>query len=483
MSQILKAVCMAQDKQEKAACTVTQAMGIAKRGLEQIRLTVVGEICELSDKPGYKAVYFTIRDEDSVMPCIVWRNVYAASGVELKNGALVQLTGNFSAYPARGSMQFSVRKLAIAGEGSVREQIARLARKLEAEGLMDPARKRRTPALPERIAVITSPRGKAIRDVMRTLRRRYPLGELMVFGVPVEGDGAAGFMCEALEAAQRTFPAPDVILLVRGGGAYEVMMPYNDEALARAIAACTIPVVTGIGHEPDNFIADMVADRRCSTPTAAAESISLSVDELAGKVANATRALDNAFDQRIEGMRHRLARLSDRPVWKDPNFLLGDFAQSVDMAQEKLSHALPGVLRENRSTLDLLAQRLEHAIPDALERQGIELEQMRVKLDLGVAASLAACQRRVELSQQQLGHVGKGLAEQPARELALAAARLDALSPLKTLSRGYSITYAQGGPSIIKSVAGVNAGDKVTVRVEDGKMECTVDAVSASGNE
>ena len=471
---------MADERQDNNACTVTQAMGIAKRGLEQIRLVVVGEICELSDKPGYKAVYFTIRDQDSVMPCIVWRNIYAASGVELKNGSLVQVTGCFSCYAARGSMQFNVRKLSIAGEGSMRERIARLARKLEGEGLMDASRKRRPPALPERIAVITSPRGKAIRDVMRTLRRRYPLGELMVFGVPVEGDDAARYMCEALEAVQHTHPAADVILLVRGGGAYETMMPYNDEALARAIAACTIPVVTGIGHEPDNFIADMVADRRCSTPTAAAESVSLSVEELQGKVANATRALDGAFEQRLEGMRHRLARLSDRPVWKDPNFLLGSFAQSVDMAHERLGHALPGALQEDATKIGLLAQRLESALPGVFERQRAQLAQSEARLGQGASASLSACRARIELAGQQMSHAGAGLTQEPARQVALAAAQLDALSPLKTLSRGYSITYADSGPAIVKSVMDVSAGDKVTVRIEDGALECTVDAVDAS---
>ena len=264
---------------------------------------------------------------------------------------MVQVTGNFSCYPAKGRMQFSVRKIQVAGEGSLRMRVAQLAQRLQREGLMDPARKRRTPALPKRIAVITSPRGKAIKDVMRTLRRRYPLGELMVFGVPVEGADAPRYMCEALAAAQAAVPAPDVILLVRGGGSYEDLMPFNDEALARAVAACSIPVVTGIGHEPDNSIADMVADRRCSTPTAAAEAIAPSVEELARKLGNATRALNSAFTQRMEGFEHRLARLADRPLWHDQNYLLGSWAQGLDLAQERLSRALPSLLREDASAL------------------------------------------------------------------------------------------------------------------------------------
>lgn len=468
---------MTQGEQDKQACTVTQAMNLAKRGLEQIRLVVVGEICELSDKPGYKAVYFTVRDESSVMPCIIWRNVYNASGVQLANGKLVEMTGTFSAYPARGTLQFSVRKVSAVGEGNIRVQVAQLARKLEAEGLMDPSRKRRIPALPQRIGVITSPRGKAIRDVMRTLRRRYPLGEVMVYGVPVEGEGAAQYMCEALEAAQSSCPAPDVILLVRGGGAYETMMPYNDEGLARAIAACTIPVVTGIGHEPDNFIADMVADRRFSTPGTAAEGVAMSVEELAGKVENATKALDKAYNQRLEGLRYRIGRLLDRPLWKDPNYLLGDCFQDIDNAQGRLARALPGALQQDKTTLEGLGQRLERAIPDALERQSAQLVQMRSELDRAAQSSMALHCRELEAAEGSLRRVGGVVVSEPAKQLALAAAKLDALSPLKTLSRGYSITYAEGGASIVKSTQGIAAGDKIEVRVEDGRLECTVDAI------
>lgn len=468
---------MAQQEQDSKACTVTQAMNLAKRGLEQIRLVVVGEICELSDKPGYKAVYFTVRDESSVMPCIIWRNVYNASGVQLANGALVEMTGTFSAYPARGSLQFSVRKLSAVGEGNIRVQVAQLARKLEAEGLMDPSRKRRIPALPQRIGVITSPRGKAIRDVMRTLRRRYPLGEVMVYGVPVEGEGAAQFMCEALEAAQSTHPAPDVILLVRGGGAYETMMPYNDEGLARAIAACTIPVVTGIGHEPDNFIADMVADRRFSTPGTAAEGVAMSVEELFGKVENATKALDKAYSQRLDAMRYRIGRLLDRPLWKDPNYLLGDYLQDIDNVQGRLSRALPGALQQDKVALEGLEQRLERAIPDALERQSARLSQIRIELDRAVSAILSSQRRELEKAEASARHAGSAIMAKPAEQLALAAAKLDALSPLKTLSRGYSITYARDGVSIVKRAGDAVPGDKVEVRVEDGRLECTVDAV------
>ena len=471
---------MSDEAAEKKSCTVTQAMNIAKRGLEQIRLCVVGEISEFSDKPGYKAIYFTIRDDECAMPCLMWRNVYTASGLQLRAGMLIQVTGCFSCYPAKGRMQFSVTKIEVAGEGRLRMQVAQLAQKLNAEGLMDPARKRRPPALPQRIAVITSPRGKAIRDVMRTLRRRYPLGELMVFGVPVEGDSAPQHMCQALAAAQVVNPAPDVILLVRGGGSYEDLMPFNDEGLARAVSACAIPVVTGIGHEPDNSIADMVADMRCSTPTAAAEAIALSIEELYGKVGNATRALNAAYAKSVDDLSHQLDRLAERPLWTDENFLLGDYAQNLDLAQERLARALPNALREDSLRLDSLEQRLKTAIPDGLARQEMDLTHARERLLRAMPAILERHQRKLETTQQSVLRAGVSLAAPFQAQIALGAARLDALSPLKTLSRGYSITYAGDGPGIIKSVAGVNAGDRVTVRVEDGSLSCTVNDIKAS---
>lgn len=462
------------------ACSVGQAMNIARRGLEQIRLTVMGEISEISAKRNYAAVYFTIRDEDAVMPCIMWRNVYDACGMELEIGDLIQVSGRFSCYPAKGNLQFSVERVAQVGEGDLRLKVARIAKKLNREGLMDGSRKRRVPALPKRIGVITSPNGKAIRDVMRTLRRRYPMGELMVYGVQVEGVHAPQNMIKALEVAQMSDPAPEVILLVRGGGTYEALMPYNDEALARAIAACTIPIVSGIGHEPDNSIADMVADVRCSTPTAAAESIAPSTQELMGKVNNARRALENAYDMRIQALYHRLGRVIDRPIWRDHNAVLGNYAQALDMAQERLSHALPGAFQDNDAQLRMLGEKLTRALPANLLVHARALEDSRKALDDALKINTTACAAKVSELQSGLQHAGSAVLQEPRKQLALGAAKLDALSPLKTLSRGYSIAYAQDGASIIKCASDASAGDKISVRVQDGSLDCTVDAVKST---
>ncbi|MEI7814530.1 MAG: exodeoxyribonuclease VII large subunit [Coriobacteriia bacterium] len=416
---------------EERSLTVTEAMGAAKRALEGVRVRVLGEVSEFNDKPGYKAAYFTVSDGGAAMPCLMWRDIYEASGIELRCGMLVELSGGFSAYVPKGRMQFQVRTLAPAGEGSLRLQVAALARKLEAEGLMRPERKRALPAFPQRIALVTSPRGKAVHDVIRTLRRRYPLAELLIAGIAVEGDHAPAAIVEGLEAASTC--GADVILLVRGGGSYEDLMPFNAEQVARAVAACPVPVVTGIGHEPDTSIADMVADLRASTPTAAAEAVSPSYEQLTLTLARERRALGAALQNRVKSAAQQVSRLAERPVLRDPHAVLGPVAQAIDMA----------------------GMRLARAIPERLARDG----------------------QRVEFARDRLLRAGPALLDHARTSMAVGAARLGDLSPLGILSRGYAVCFAADGTTIVKSVQNVKSGDVVRVRVRDGHIGASVTAM------
>lgn len=482
------------EKQE--AYTVSQAMSIVKGGLEKIRISVVGEVSEISDKPGYKAAYFTIRDKSAAMSCLMWRNKYAASGIVLKQGMLVELTGYFTCYAARGTMQFSVDKLQLAGEGMLRMQVAALARKLQAQGLMDESRKRKIPALPQRIALVTSPRGKAVHDVLRTLRKRYPLGEVFLYGVTVEGETAPQEMSEALQAACKAQPAYDVILLVRGGGSYESLMPFNDEGLARVIAACSIPVVTGIGHEPDNTIADMVADKRCSTPTAAAAAVVPSAEELEEKLKNAASLLSNAYVHRLEALNYRLERLSDRAIFKDENYLLAGYIQTLDMLEEQLKRALPNALLEDLQRIAILEQRLKLAIPNALNSDKQKLEQLSLRLSASMPQILSKQQQSLQMLKSKLQYCAPHILDSHSQHLqnlrtslqqlivermneasssiSLSAAKLEALSPIKTLARGYSITYSEDKNKVIDSVNDASCGQHVTVQLQDGQLGCSV---------
>ena len=415
------------DGQAVTAMTVSAAMALAKQSLEALTVTIVGEVSEVSVKAGYKAAYFTVKDSQAALPCMMWNNRYRASGIQLAVGQLVQMTGRFTLYAAKGRMNFDVFSIALAGEGDLRLRVANIARKLQAEGLTDPARKRALPAFPERIGLVTSPRSAAVHDVLRTLRRRYPVANVLLAGVPVEGAGAPAGIIEGLRAVVAA--GAQVVLVVRGGGSFEDMMPFNDEGLARAIAACPVPVVTGIGHEVDTSIADMVSDLRASTPTAAAEAVSPSRESLDALFAARAESLRAGSAFMLGQLQARLTRMSDRPVFSDPMQLFAADAQALDVASDRLSRALPNSIARNKQALDAGCSRLEAVGPNLLNRFD---NQMRSS-----------------------------------------AARLHDLSPVAVLGRGYSITRTDEG-EIVRSVDQAPAGAFVQVSVADGSLECEV---------
>lgn len=437
---------------EDRAVSVSEAVACAKRQLEGVRLRVVGEVSEFADKPGYRAAYFTVSDGDAAMSCLMWRDQYDGSGVVLRCGMLVEMSGYFSVYPAKGRMQFVVRGLSLAGEGRLRLQVAELARRLESEGLMRPDRKRGLPSYPRRIGVVTSPRGKAVHDVLLTLRRRYPLAEVVLAGVPVEGAEAASAIIEGLSVVAAA--DPDVVLLVRGGGSYEDLMPFNDERVARAIVASPVPVITGIGHEPDTSIADMVADLRASTPTAAAESAAPSVEEVSATLLKTRRQLGRALMHRVQAAEHRVGMLVRRPVFADPSAIVGAAAQAIDHAAISLQRALPARLEREAEHLARQTRDLERIGPRMLlpQRHGVE----------GLA--------------RDMGRLGMRLTERADESVAHSAARLHDLSPLAILSRGYAVCRTADGGSVIRSAAEVSSGDRMSVRLGSGSLGCIVES-------
>jgi exodeoxyribonuclease VII large subunit len=413
------------------ALSVTEAMTLAKRTLESLLLRVIGEVSELTDRSGYKAVYFTLTDGSSAMSCLMWRDAFDGSGVPIRDGLLVEVTGSLTVYAPKGRMQFQVRSVQVAGEGVLRMQVAALARRLEAEGLMRPERKRLLPEFPERIALVTSPRGKAVHDVIRTLRRRYPLAELLIAGVLVEGAGAAAAIVEGMRAAGAS--GADVVILARGGGSYEDLMPFNDEAVVRAVVACPVPVVTGIGHEPDTSLADMVADVRASTPTAAAEAVAPSGEEVSARLASARRLLGRALLHTVRRDGRRVAVARAHPVFRDAEALTALAAQRLDVAAAGLARALPGALARDR--------------------------------------------QRTSAAGERLGPAQRRVLEGAALSIRHAAERLEDLSPLGILARGYAVCYAADGTRVIRSAGQLAAGDEVVVRLHEGSAGCVVRTV------
>lgn len=438
-----------------SALSVGAALALAKRQLEGITLRVVGEVSELSNKPGYAAVYFTLKDkeENASLPCMMWMNRYKQAGVQFQVGSVLDITGRFSLYAPKGRMSFDVFALSLAGEGDIRLRIANLAKKLEAEGLMRASSKQPLPSLPQRIGLVTSPRGAAVYDVLRTLRRRYPLAEVLVAGVPVEGKDAPKHLMAGLAAVEEA--GAEVILLVRGGGSFEDLMPFNDEALARHIASMHVPVVTGIGHEPDTSIADMVADVRASTPTAAAEAVAPALDDLKGSLDALGRRMGFSEAAIVSAGAKQLMSLRAKPLFSDPLLLLRSRAQALDEA----------------------SQRLESAIPDSLISQRDDLHAARLRL-MGISASLVSARaRRLSAARSSLRATGPALTAPFKERASVMAASLEGLSPLAVLARGYAAAFTEEGV-VVSSIDQVGPGSHMDVRVSDGTIACKVEGTA-----
>lgn len=437
------------EAQANEPLSVSAALSIAKTALESITLSIVGEISDLSDNPRYKAVYFTLADKGAALPCLMWRSSFDRLGIQLKSGMQVEVRGRFSLYSAKGRMQFDVRQLSLAGEGQLRAQVAALAAKLQSQGLMDEARKLPVPPLPHAIALVTSPRGKAVHDVLRTLRRRFPLVKVLLFGVGVEGKNAAADITEALTAAEQS--EAETILLVRGGGSYEDLMPFNDEALAQRIASLKKPLITGIGHEPDTSIADMVASLRASTPTAAAEAATSDVQELISQIDALGKALNTSITHGVERSKHQLDFLEHAAVFAQEDYLL----------TEKLLD------------LERTAQRLELAIPTGLKTAEEKLRESEQRLQGRGETLMRDYTHQLQQSQARLSYAGGTLSAPYKATLAANAASLESLSPLAVLARGYALSYNQQG-QLLRTPQQVKTGETIKVKLAEGSLQAEV---------
>ena len=464
---------------EPEALSVSQAMGIAAGALDAIpTLTVLGEVTGFrgpNARSGH--CYFQIKDDSAAVDCIIWKGVYSKRSFELRDGMQVQFTGKFNLYKPTGRMSFVARSFQLAGEGLLRQQVAQLAEKLRREGLMDESRKRHIPVFCSRVAVVTSLSGAVIDDVKRTLRRRNPLVELICVGAKVQGDGAPQELIEGLRRAAAIDPAPDCILLVRGGGSFEDLMTFNDEALARAVAACPVPVVTGIGHEPDTSICDMVSDRRASTPTAAAESVAPAMSELADVLASREQRLGTSMAYAVTAASAELDTLDarGRRAWTGYTNRL---SLALDAAAARPCLIDPtAVLDRRRIELAQTGERLSTVIERSQKRFEQAFQDVPTRLVQSVSG-FDSKKRELSQATRLLRREGHALLDGPASDLSRAAASLEALSPLKVLARGYAIAYGDDG--VATSAASFGAGDTVRVRFSDGDVYGTVDRIQLS---
>ncbi len=351
--------------------TVSQVSGYLKEYLEAhpilADLTVVGEVANHRN-PGSGHHYFTLRDEKASLNCVMFRS--GRGGRFLQDGAQVVIHGRVSVYVARGDVQLYADSVRPAGQGALQQAFEELKARLNAEGLFDPGRKRPLPEFPGRIAVITSPTGAVIQDILNVLTRRYPLVDVVVIPSAVQGDRAAPELIGAFETLE-TETDIDLVILARGGGSLEDLWPFNEELVARAIFASRIPVISAVGHETDFTIADFVADVRAPTPSAAAEMATPDMMELAARVAGAAHVMESRLLTRLRDARTALEQGIDRLVMRVPDTRTP--RQQIDSMLRSAGLAVGRILETKRADLHALEVQLAALGPAKILGRGYAL--------------------------------------------------------------------------------------------------------------
>lgn len=412
---------------------------------------IEGEISNFS-RPASGHLYFSLKDAGAQVRCAMFKPKSTWLRFKPVDGMHVLVRARVSLYEARGEFQILVDHMEEAGEGALKREFERLKAQLAAEGLFDPASKRALPRLPRRIGVVTSASGAAIRDVLAVLGRRFPLAAVDVIPVPVQGKEAPPAIVAALAAASRA-AVHDVLLVTRGGGSIEDLWAFNDEAVARAIRASAVPVVSAIGHEVDFTIADFVADLRAATPSAAAELLVPDANDLA------------------RDLRHRLTRL-ELLMRRG----LQARAQRLDRAYARLdAHRPQARLALGASRLATLHQRLRHAAAERRHRAERRVGDLAARLERRHPAR--QIERARQLIDERHARLRRALTDRLGRQRALVAElgrTLHAVSPLATLSRGYAILFDETG-RVLRASGDAASGASLRAKLHDGELRLRVD--------
>ncbi len=429
--------------------TVTELNSQTRRMLETrfANVRVEGELSGLA-RPGSGHWYFTLKDANAQIRCAMFKNRNRSLRFVPAEGMQLIVRGRVSLYEGRGDYQLIVDHMEEGGAGALQRAFEALKLKLATEGLFNSEHKKPLPALPSHIGVVTSPTGAAIRDILAVLRRRFPSIPITVIPSAVQGKEAANELVRGVEMANRS-GLFDVLIVGRGGGSLEDLWPFNEERVARAIAASDVPVVSAVGHEIDFTIADFVADYRAPTPSAAAEVLSPDQQDILNKLALLNRKLQAL-------MKHRLQVLS----------------QTLDNTSLRLRH--PGErLREHHQRLEDLHIRLQQSMTIALQFHSARHQRLNDRLlQSSPSRRIERLQGQLNLLKNQLDSSIQVLLKQKESRLKQLTGMLDAVSPLATLSRGYSIVAR--GDEFIREAGQLTEGERVTARFSQGSADCQV---------
>ena len=433
--------------------TVSQLNQRAKQLLEITfsSVKVEGEISNLS-RPSSGHWYFTLKDKGAQVRCAMFRSRTAQLKFQPKEGDQIVVRGKVSLYENRGDYQLIVDAMKPAGEGQLQQAFIQLKQKLGAEGLFNPEHKQALPAHIQRIAVITSPTGAAVHDILTVLKRRFPAIEVDIYPVQVQGKDAAQQIVWSINQAN-TDARADVIIAGRGGGSIEDLWCFNDENLARTIFHSRLPIVSAVGHEVDFTIADFVADVRAPTPSAAAEMLSPDQQEYWQRLTNLTSQLEKNMQQKLQNKQWQLQ--SAQRGLQHPGDKLAQYAQTLDMLELRMQQSQSNHLGALQKRLTRSQQKLQQLSPsNTLQKFEAQLSYLQQRLNSSIKQAITNKKERL---QQH-------------------ASLLNAVSPLQTLSRGYAILQTDSG-AVIRDSHDVKKGDLVTARIGHGTLELTVEKV------
>lgn len=416
---------------------------------------VAGEISNYRGPGPSGHLYFTLKDAESQVPCAMWKGMAGRLRFEPENGMEVIAFGKVDVYVPYGKYQLIVEDMEPRGVGSLQIKFEQLKEKLQKDGLFDAARKRPLPFLPRKLALVTSPTGAAVADMIRTLRTRCPALHVIVYPVKVQGEGAAEEIAAAIGHLNLSMPDIDVMIVGRGGGSIEDLWAFNEEVVARAIHASRIPVISAVGHETDTTIADFVADVRALTPTDGAvkavprlEDLEIALGDLGTKLARALRSQADLARSVLDGYREgrALGRVAEMPDL---------LRQRVDDLSDRLAAGLAQASRFQKERLELLEASLAQGLPNFAQSARARVEHLTSFLRSDARRVLEAAQAR----------------------LRQAAASLEALSPIAILGRGYSITRLESTREILREAARARPGDRIVSRLGEGQIVSRVEQV------
>jgi exodeoxyribonuclease VII large subunit len=407
---------------------------------------IEGELSSLST-PASGHLYFSLKDEQSQLRCAMFKGRASISRYKAKVGDLVRVRAKISLYTARGDLQCIVQHIEEAGEGVLQRRFEELKHSLREQGLFDQSHKQVLPKFTRHIGIVTSPSGAAVKDVVSTLKRRCPGIPLTIYPAVVQGDSAPSSLIEALNNAVQ-HQTCDVIILCRGGGSLEDLWCFNDEGLARAIFQCPIPVVSGVGHEVDFTIADLVADVRAPTPTAAAELVSPDTDHLLAQ---------------LRSLHFRLPRVMERALQR--------FSQNVDMTGRQLVHPRRQLLQK-KNALRQYSDRLMHSMHDQAVRKKALLEHQGKRFK-PPQRQLTNLMHNQKLLTQRLKRAQLHNLELGAQRFTALADQLNLVSPLATIARGFAIARDQND-TILRKRAQISEQQNINVQISDGQIHCKV---------